>query len=69
MPLMSDPRVQIGVNQVDEEIEQHHPGGEKEVDSGDHRIVSLIEGTHQETPDPRRVEDVLHDQRAPDQDR
>ena len=64
-----DPRVQIGINQVDEEIEQHHPGGEKQIDSGDHWVVSLIEGIHQETPDPRQVEDVLHDHRAADQDR
>ena len=62
-------RVQIGVNQVDHEIEQHHPGGEKEVDSGDQRVVSVIEGIHQETPDPRQVEDVLHDHGASHQDR
>ena len=63
------PRVQIGVNQVDQEIEQHHPAGEKQVDSGDHRVVPVIEGIHQETPDPWQVEDVLHDHRAADQDR
>ena len=64
-----DSRVQIGVNQVDEEIEQHHPGGEKQVDSGNHRVVPVLEGIQQETTDPRQVEDVLHDHRAPDQDR
>ncbi len=62
-------RVQIGVNQVDEEIDQHHPGGKKEVDSGDHRVVSVLEGIQHETTDPRQVEDVLHDHGAPDQDR
>ena len=31
------PGVYIRINQVDEEIEQDYPGGEKEVDSGDHR--------------------------------
>ena len=38
--LIPHPRVQIGINQVDEEIEQHHPGGEKQVDSGNHGVVS-----------------------------
>ncbi len=60
------PWVQIGINQVDEEIEQDHSGGEKEVDSGDHRVVPVIEGIHQKTPEPRQVEDVLHDHGPPD---
>ena len=51
------------------EIEQHHPGGEKEVDSGDHRVVSVLECIKQEPTYPRQVEDVLHDHGAPDQDR
>ena len=67
--LIPHPRVQIRINQVDQEIDPHHPGGEKQVDSGDHRVVSLIEGLHQETPHPRQVKDVLHDHGAPHQDR
>ena len=64
-----DSRIQIGINQVNQEIDPHHRGGEKEVDSGDHRVVPVIEGIHQEMPDPRQVEDVLHDHGTPDQDR
>ena len=32
-PFIPYPRVRIGINQVDEEIEQHHPNCEKQVDS------------------------------------
>ncbi len=64
-----DPRVQIGIEQVDEEIEPHHPGGKEQVDVGDYRVVPVFEGKHHETPEPRQVEDVLHDHRAPVQDR
>ncbi len=62
-------RVQIGINQVDEKVEQHHAGSKKEVDSGDHWVVSVIEGIYQETTESRQVEDVLHDHRTPHQDR
>ena len=56
------------INQVDEEIDPHHPGGEKQVDSGNHRVVSVIEDNQQETTYPRQVKDVLHDHGAADQD-
>ena len=62
-------RIQIGINQVDEEIEQHHPGGEKQVGSLDHRVVTALQGIQHETPEPRQGKDVLHDHRASDQDR
>ena len=50
--VIANPGVQDGVDQVDEQIDHHHPGGEEQVDSGDHRVVSVIEGIHHETPEP-----------------
>ncbi|MDP7522812.1 MAG: hypothetical protein QF387_08030, partial [Arenicellales bacterium] len=62
--LIAHPRVQIGIEQVDEEIEPHHPGGKDQVDAGDHRVVPVFKGNHYETAQPRQVKDVLHDHGA-----
>ena len=63
------PRIQEGIKQVDHEIDPNHCGAEKQVDSGDYRVVSVIEGIQQETTESRQVEDVLNNHGAPDQDR
>ena len=38
-----NPGVQESINQVDDEIDPHHPGGEKQVDSLDRRVVSALD--------------------------
>ena len=45
------------------------PVAKKRLTPGDHRVVSVIEGTQQETSEPRQVEDVLHDHGAAYHDR
>ena len=40
---ITDPGVQESINQVDHEIDPHHHGGEKQVDSLDRRVVSALE--------------------------
>ncbi len=64
-----DPGVQIGINQVDEEIAGHHQGGEQKVGSGDDRVVSFLEGQQEDTPQAGQGKEVLEDHGAPDQDR
>jgi hypothetical protein len=39
--LIPDPRVQIGINEVDEEVVQQNDAGEKQVDPGDHRVIPV----------------------------
>ena len=48
-----DPGVQIGIHQIDEEIDPHHHSGEKHVDAGDDRVVLVREGGEHQTTQPR----------------
>ncbi len=67
--MIPDPGVQIGINEVDEEVVQQNDAGEKQVDPGDHRVIPVREGIHQETAQAWQVKEVLHDDGAPDHER
>ena len=58
---VADPGVQIGINQVNQQVSSHHNGCKQEVDSGDHRVVSITECIQQETPEAWQRKDVLND--------
>ena len=60
-----DSGVQIGINQVDEEIAGHHHGGEQKVGSGDDRVVSFLEGQQEDPSQAGQGKEVLEDHGAP----
>ena len=65
---MAYSRVEETIEQVHEQVDDHHAGGKDQVDAGDHGVVPLQERIQQQTAYPRQVEDVLHYYRSPDQD-
>ena len=66
---VADPRVQQGVDHVDEQVVQQDHRPEQQIHARYHRIVTILQGEQHQPAEPGQVEDILHDNRATDQNR
>ena len=69
LSLVPNPGVEVGVEQVDQEVVDQDEGGKEEVDARDHRIVTVRQRRDEQRPQSGQVEQRLDDHRAPHQDR
>ncbi len=65
---MAYSRVEEPIEQIHEQVDDHHAGGKDQVDAGDHGVISVDERIQQQPPEPRQIEDVLHYYGSADQD-
>src|SRR3990172_6006664 len=63
----SDARVDGGVEQIGDEVQDHDGCHEEVEDADDHRVVALRDARDEEAPDPRPAEHDLRDDRSPPQ--
>src|SRR5262245_20646256 len=66
---VADARVQIGIGEVDEEVEAHDHGRDDEVHGLHHRVVQARERLEEEKADAGQPEDRLDDHGAADVER
>src|SRR5215475_15180199 len=59
--LVSDARIEDGIERVDGEVHEDHGGDDHEVHPLDHRIVPLVDGVEEETAHAGQAEDRLDD--------
>src|SRR5687767_1220059 len=62
--LVSDARVENGIERVHGEIDENDAGDDQQVDALDHGIIPLVDGIKQEAAHPRQPEDRLDHDRA-----
>src|SRR5574341_412304 len=62
--LQPDPRIEVRVHHVHDEVHQHERGREQEHGRLDHGIVAVVDRLHGQPPDARPREDRLRDHRA-----
>src|SRR6266480_2254958 len=60
----ADPRVEVRVEHVHDEVDEDERGGEQEDRRLHHGIVAVVDRLHRQAPDPRPREDRLGDHRA-----
>src|ERR1044072_2235257 len=64
---MADPRIEHGVEQVDDEVHQYEARGHEQHDALQDDEVAGVDGADQEPADARQGEDGLYDQGTADQ--
>src|SRR2546422_2615033 len=62
-----NPRVEVGVEDVNDQIDEHEGGREEEDRRLHHRIVAVVDGLDRQSADARPGEDRLGDDRAAEQ--
>ncbi len=67
--LVLDSWIQVGVEEVDEQVGRHDHGGKEEVDPGDQRVVPVGKRIDHQPSQARDGKHLLHDHRAADEDR
>src|SRR3954453_17975761 len=64
---LADPRIEHGIEQVDDEIHDHEACGHEQHHALQDDEIPVIERAHQQAADSRQSEDGFDDQRAADQ--
>ena len=64
--LVLDSWIQVGVEEVDEQIDRHDREGKEEIDPRYQRVVAIVEGIDQQPSQTRDGEHLLHDHRTAD---
>ncbi len=64
--LVLDSWIQVGVEEVDEQINRHDREGKEEIDPLYQRVVAIIEGIDHQPSQTRDGEHLLHDHRTAD---
>src|SRR5262245_55018403 len=59
--LVSDARIEDGIERIDGEVHEDHGGHDHEVHPLDHRIVPLVDGVEEKTAHAGQAEDRLDD--------
>ena len=62
---MADPRIEHGVEHVDDEVDDHEAGGHEQHDALQDHEVAGVDGADQQPADARQGEDGLDDQAPP----
>src|SRR5258708_3510310 len=61
---MADPRIENGIEHVDDEIHHHEAAGHEQHHALQNDEIAGVDGADQKPADPRQREDRLHDQRT-----
>src|SRR5262249_15210525 len=67
-PAVADARVEIGVQEVDGQVDRHEQHGDEQDGALGQRIVALVDGPQHEAPDPGKGEHLLDDHGAAEED-